>query len=162
VASGVVAVAAGSRHTCVLTVEGGIRCWGQNGNGQLGDGTYDDARSPPAVDVIAGARGLAASLGFTCALTVTGGVRCWGYNSDGQLGDETELAVDRLAPAALDVLGNVREVKAGAAHTCVATTEGGVRCWGANASGQLGDGLAPDLAERPPTVDVPGFTGTCR
>ncbi len=98
---------------------------------------------------------------FTCALTAAGGVRCWGYNSDGQIGDETELAVDRLAPAATDVLTGVQAIGVGFAHTCALMTGGGVRCWGANAAGQLGDGLTPELQATPPGLDAPGFIGTC-
>ena len=92
----------------------------------------------------------------------TGGERCWGANDIGQLGDETELSVDRMTPGATDNLGGVRAIALGAAHTCALMTAGGVRCWGANSFGQLGDGLAPDFAQLVPSLDITGFTGTCR
>jgi len=139
-----------------------VRCWGHNSLGQLGDGTFLDALAPPAADVLSSAGGVAAGPNFTCALTATGGIRCWGYNSDGQIGDDTPNATERPAPAATDILGGVQGLGVGNAHVCARTATGGVRCWGANAVGQLGDGLAPDPANTPPPLDVVSFTGTCR
>jgi len=155
------AIAAGDKHTCVVTTAGGVRCWGHNLNAEVGNGTYLEQLSPPTADVLPGVQAVAAGLNFTCALTTGGGVRCWGYNSDGQIGDETETAVDRWAPAQTDVLGGVQAIGVGFAHTCALMTGGGVRCWGSDVQGQLGDGLAPQQATIPPTMDAPGFIGTC-
>jgi alpha-tubulin suppressor-like RCC1 family protein len=162
VITSVAALSVASGHTCVVTTAGGVRCWGHNGNGELGDGTYVDTMAPPATDVLAGARDVAAASNFTCATTATGGERCWGANDIGQLGDDTDLSVDRMTPGTTDNLGGVRAVAVGAAHTCALMTGGGVRCWGANGAGQLGDGLAPDFALIAPSLDIAGFTGTCR
>ena len=155
-------ISVASGHACAVTTTGGARCWGHNGNGELGDGTYFDEPSPPAADVLAGAVSVAAAANFTCAVTATGGERCWGANDIGQLGDDTEISVDRLSPATMDNLGGVRAMALGTAYTCALMTGGGVRCWGANDAGQLGDGLAPDFASAPPTLDIAGFTGTCQ
>jgi hypothetical protein len=162
VITGVASVSAASGHTCVVTAAGGVRCWGHNGNGELGDGTYVSALTPPTSDVLAGALEVVAASNFTCAVTATGGERCWGAHDAGQLGDDTELSVDRLSPATTDNLGGVRAVAVGFAHTCALMTSGGVRCWGANGAGQLGDGLAPDFLQIVPPRDMAGFTGTCR
>jgi alpha-tubulin suppressor-like RCC1 family protein len=67
-----------------------------------------------------------------------------------------------MTPAATDNLGGVRALALGFAHTCALMTSGGVRCWGANSVGQLGDGLAPEFAQLAPRLDITGFTGTCR
>jgi alpha-tubulin suppressor-like RCC1 family protein len=155
------AVSAGDSHTCALTTAGGVRCWGHNLYGELGIGSYDAVLAPPATDVLTGVAQIIAANMFTCALTTGGGVRCWGYNSHGEIGDDTSLAVDRWTPQTADILGGVASLAAGSAHVCARMASGGVRCWGDNETGQLGDGMRPILALTPPTLDMPGFTGTC-
>jgi alpha-tubulin suppressor-like RCC1 family protein len=162
VATGAAALSVGIGHTCIVTTAGGVRCWGHNGGGELGDGTLIEKLTPPAVDLLAGVRDVAAGSNFTCTLMVSGGVRCWGYNSDGQIGDETPNAEERLTPPPTDILADVQAISAGNAHVCARTKSGGVRCWGANRVGQLGDGLAPDSASTPPPQDIVRFVGTCR
>ena len=157
----IAAVSAGDTHTCALTNAGGVRCWGHNGDAELGTGNNDIVLSPPTTDVLSGVKQVVASNVFTCALLTTGGVRCWGFNSHGEIGDDTMLQVDRPSPATVDVLGGAASLAAGATHVCARMTSGGVRCWGGNEWGQLGDGMAPVLALTPPERDLPGFAGTC-
>ena len=111
--------------------------------------------------MLAGATQVVASNAFTCALLASGGVRCWGFNSVGAIGDETELQAERRSPASVDVIGGVASLAAGTTHVCARMRTGGVRCWGGNDVGQLGDGLAPGFAFTPPTLDTRGFDGTC-
>ncbi|HEY8924416.1 MAG TPA: choice-of-anchor Q domain-containing protein, partial [Polyangia bacterium] len=148
----VLQLAAGARHTCAMTASG-VRCWGDNEAGQLGDGTTTAVSRAPAAEVFSDVQAVAAGARHTCALTSAGGVRCWGANDMGQLGDGTTM--DRHAPPAADVLGDVAAIAAGAHHTCALTTAGGVRCWGANTFGQLGDGTTMDRAT-PPASDAAG------
>lgn len=152
--TGVIYVAAGEHHTCALTRNGAVRCWGYNYNGQLGDGTTTNrsvsVASGLSTDVIV----ITAGGKHTCALTSIGGVKCWGYNFYGQLGDGTGTS----STAPVDVVGldmGVKYVDSGDEHSCAITDIGAVRCWGKNSDGQLGDDTT---TYRKTPVNVIGLT----
>jgi alpha-tubulin suppressor-like RCC1 family protein len=93
------AIAAGGGFTCALTAGGSVRCWGDNVNGELGDGLVVGQRSTPGPDVPIGApvKGIATGDSHACVVTTGGSIQCWGANREGQLGDG-RTAMNRLTP----------------------------------------------------------------
>lgn len=131
-------IAAGENHTCAVTTEGGVKCWGYGSFGQLGFASSYSAVPGAVSGLPAGVASVSVGQFHTCAVTTAGGVKCWGKNDAGQLGDNS--TTNRAAPT--DVVGlqsGVASVSAGYLHTCAVLTSGGAKCWGANANGQLGD-----------------------
>jgi alpha-tubulin suppressor-like RCC1 family protein len=139
--SGITAIAAGSFHSCALTNTGGVKCWGYNTAGQLGDGTTTNSPTPVEVSGLSGGvSAIAAGDSHSCALTSTGGVKCWGVNFAGQLGDGGG-AFESSTPVDVSGLSSgVTAVAGGGQHSCALTRNGGVKCWGDNSAGQLGNG----------------------
>ena len=142
--SGVASLEVGSHNACAVTVSGGAKCWGYNGNGQLGNNSTIDSLVPADVyGLTSGVASLEMGGYHTCAVTVSGGAKCWGYNANGQLGNNSTTQ----SSVPVDVSGltsGTALLAGGALHTCAVTTSGGAKCWGHNGSGQLGDGTQND------------------
>lgn len=143
-------ILAGGSHTCSLLEDGSVTCWGRNDFAQLGNGTLTDSPVPgPVVGLPEGVASLSLGGGHACVVTTAGGVVCWGLNRTGQIGNATTN--DGQAPAPVPALSSgVAMVSAGGFHTCAVTTAGGVRCWGSNEYGQLGDGTTQNRLEPVP------------
>lgn len=153
------ALAAGGEHTCALTTTGSVRCWGANGDGQLGDGSRQDRPTAVEVSRLRGsARALVAGGSHTCALMDNGEVLCWGANQSGQLGNGSTEDTDS-PERVLTLPRDVQSLVAGRQHTCALTASGGVLCWGSNNAGQLGDGTTTD---RLVPSSVPGLISGVR
>jgi alpha-tubulin suppressor-like RCC1 family protein len=133
-------ISADGGQSCALTIYNGISCWGNNKYGQLGNGTTDPSAVPTlAAGLEQGMRSVTAGWNHTCGISLDGGALCWGWNYYGQVGDGTKAS--RTTPVAvygLDI--GVVKISLGRMHTCAVTSGGAVACWGANESGQLGDG----------------------
>jgi len=152
--SGVAAIESGYYHACALLNTGAVKCWGLNGNGQLGDGTITQRTSPVDVSGLnSGVIAISAGYYHTCALLNTGAVKCWGYNINGALGDGS--TTQRTSPVDVSGLNSgVSAISTGGFQTCALLSTGGVKCWGQNNQGQLGDGT---ITQRTSPVDVSGL-----
>jgi len=137
--SGVIAIATGEKHTCALLSTGAAKCWGANGNGQLGDNSNVTRDVPVNVQDITTAVAISTGGNNSCALLSTGGVQCWGQGNYGQLGNG--LVADRYIPGAVSNLSSgVRAITTGLEHSCAVLSTGAAKCWGRNQFGQLGTG----------------------
>lgn len=159
-----VQVIAGARHACVVLQSGGVRCWGDDTFGQMGQrgapsGEPFDVHSGPlplaAIEArssvvpvtpvgLGAARSLAVHEHWTCALQVDGAVACWHG-----AGEAPVTVVQRL-PA------TTQSLAIGAVHSCVVLQDGAVNCWGLNFYGRIGDGTRVD---RPQPTAVVGLRG---
>lgn len=153
----VVQVAAGSTHTCAVTITGGLKCWGRNNNGQLGNNSTATSPVPVAVSgLTSGVTRVAVGENHTCAVTTAGGLKCWGDDSLGQLGNDATLSSKSFPVDVLGMTSGVASVTAGRYHTCAATSVGGLKCWGNDGYGQLGNDVT--RTDKPTPVDVLGLT----
>ena len=151
-------VSGGKDHTCAVDVRGGVRCWGLNGSGQLGNDSETDSNDPEVVvdgdgssNPLLGVVQVAAGRGHTCALMEkAGAVKCWGAGARGRLGDggnaKKDHPVDVVGVGGTGTLSGIVQLDAGDNHTCAVTGEGGVVCWGIGDNGRLGNNAVADSA----------------
>jgi len=148
-------IAAGGHSACAIATDGRLLCWGKNDDGQLGRDSGlalgDDpgeitAASP--IDLGSGRTAKKVSLGtsHTCAILDNDQLKCWGKNNNGQLGlgdnnARGDGAGEMAVLPSVDIGAfTAKAVWAGFSHTCVIRGNDSLVCFGANSSGQLGDG----------------------
>ncbi|MEW6756902.1 MAG: VWA domain-containing protein [Acidobacteriota bacterium] len=140
--SGFVQVAAGNDHSLGLTSGGTVWAWGNNGSGELGDGTQTQSKYPKPVAGLSGVVAVAAGNHWSLALKSDGTVWAWGDNGNGNLGDNS--TTDRWTPVQVSGLTGVTAIAAGAYHGVARKSNGTVWAWGDNVYGQCGDGGSTD------------------
>ncbi|CAE7945511.1 unnamed protein product, partial [Symbiodinium necroappetens] len=121
-------LACGSGHTCVLLHDGAIKCFGYNGDGQLGLG--DTMPGPQLRE----GRTVTANWAHSCALS-SEGVVCWGWQF---LSSEIISNVSSLPTIGFEL--EATQIATGEQHACIRLADGRMRCWGNNEWGQLGLG----------------------
>jgi hypothetical protein len=126
----------GNFVTCGVTTAGAGYCWGQDGNGELGDGAWSNENTPFAVSGGYVWSEISEGANTTCGVTTSGTGYCWGYNDGGEVGDNT--LTDRNVPTALPG-GYTWSVIDGSYTSCGLTTVGVPYCWGWNGDGSVGD-----------------------
>ncbi len=144
------AITAGSWHTVVLKADSTVWTWGNNSDGQLGDGATNPTSLPTQVlggrgsELLTGVIAIAAGEGHTVALKADGSVWAWGRNISGQLGigntDTSFTPVQVHDVGDSGMLTDIIDIAAGFDHTLALKSDGTVYAWGFNGSGQLGDG----------------------
>ena len=165
--TGIVQVSVGVDHSCALTSEGNVKCWGKGDNGQLGNDAASDSSTPVNVVAADSSTSLLSdivqiSVGgeYTCALTSGGGIKCWGSGPQGQLGNGTSGESNSVdAPVSVTTVGTtaltgIVGISMGTSHSCALKSGGGVVCWGEGNHGKLGDGRNNTFADRTRPVDV--------
>jgi alpha-tubulin suppressor-like RCC1 family protein len=148
-----VAVSLGSSFTCVVTVSGKVRCWGESQSGQLLQGNQKiigDTADETAVTIPTGGvavKAIATGSETVCVIRTDNALLCWGKNDSGMLGtgllgNNWGDSLGETTPLTVD-LGAGRSATAvsiGIFHTCALLSTGTPLCWGASGSGQWGTG----------------------
>lgn len=148
-------IAASYNRTCVLSQEGGVKCWGHNDEGELGQGdkvargaNVGDMTNMPFIDLGTGrsAKSVAVADWHVCAILDNDKVKCWGWNGNGELGygdttdrgDDPNEMGDNLPYVDLGTNRKAKAISAAGSHTCVILDNNTLKCWGYNQDGELG------------------------
>ncbi|MHB8959334.1 MAG: RCC1 domain-containing protein [Candidatus Limnocylindrales bacterium] len=168
--------AAGQEFACAVLAGGGVKCWGDNTYGALGDGSASapqnaseaSSATPVAVTGLdSGVTAIAVGQSAACAITADGGVMCWGDNVAGELGNGTTMDAATMTniysavPVKVAGLTGVTAIAHGQSFACALTAGGGVKCWGDNTTyGELGNGSATSGTRSfsPTPVNVKGLS----
>ena len=152
-------ISTGEFHACALQAGGAVSCWGNAGNGQLGNDSQRGFAKPIAIAQLEPVSMIASGANHVCALETRGTVQCWGRNTEGQLGDGKSGS--RIKPVQVAGLEDAMDLMSGHNHTCAIRKSGAVACWGDNAFGQLGPGAGNERKRNTP-VGVPNLTGVAQ
>lgn len=164
---GVVALAAGYDHNCVLFEDKRMKCWGRAVFGEIGsgdtmtrgDGPNEMGANLPFVDLGSDkpTTTMSSAYNHTCVIMTGGKVKCWGSNERGQLGlgdtnhrgDQPNEMGDNLPTVDLGTGKTAIALATGRYHTCALLAGGTVKCWGGNANGQIGAGDKQNRGDGP-------------
>ena len=155
----------GQSHTCAILDDDTLKCWGANGDGELGTGSsgyYNDPGwfastvSTISLGAVPTSVSVSRTSSTTCAILTGGAVKCWGSNSGGKLGDGTTTS--RTTPTDVDLGAGytAKMIEIGYATTCAILNDDSIKCWGSNGQGEFGIGhtITTDLTSKT-TVPLP-------
>ena len=157
-------ISTGHYHTCAVASDDKMYCWGENNNGELGNGSTVDSRVPVAVNmtgVLAGKTIKQMSVGTynTCVIASDDKVYCWGSNAYGQVGNNS--LTDSNVPVAVNTTGvlagkTIKQISVGHHRACAIASDDKMYCWGNNMGGALGNGSTAD-SHIPVSVNMSGI-----
>ena len=131
-------VSLGGWHSAAITKDGSLYMWGENYDGQLGNGSTTNRSTP--VKMMENVAAVSLGCWHSAAITKDGSLYMWGYNGYGQLGNGTTNSLTRPQRVA----ANVQSVELGNNYTTAVSKDGGLYTWGDNRNGQLGNGTTID------------------
>jgi len=156
----------GGNHSCVMTTDSNVYCWGFGVNGQIGNGSGGNPNTPVAIDVSGVLAGKTvtsissvATASHTCVIA-SGAAYCWGDGGSGRLGNnDTATSYSPVAVSTSGVLSGktMASIAVGKEHTCALDSTGKAYCWGSNSWGEIAVGSnSPSQTAVPIAVDVSG------
>jgi len=145
-------ISSSKAFTCALLDSSGMKCWGYNGQGQIGDGTGTNRSAPVNVPgLTSGVTAIGTGEMHTCAVLNTGAVKCWGWNGNGRTGIGTALGGSNTPTDVIGLAARAIAVAGGELHNCILLINGEVECSGQGYYGQLGFATVADF-DTPQTV----------
>ncbi len=159
--TGVTAIAAGGEHALALDSSGAVSAWGENFDGQLGNGGPPGASDVPVtVQGLSTAVAVSAGQQHSLALLANGTVMAWGDNGFDQLGQSDGIGgiSSSNVPVQVPGLAGVSAISAGGLFSLALLTGGTVDAWGDGAFGQLGSGSTSTVGTPTPVTGLTGAT----
>ena len=129
----------GLNHSLALNTKGELYAWGNNLEGELGDGTRMTRNSPTRIGTASDWKSVSAGWGYNLAVNTKNELYAWGRNYYGQFGDGTSQN-NKYSPTRIGTASDWKSVSAGWVHSLAVNTKGELYAWGYNGIGRLGDG----------------------
>jgi Regulator of chromosome condensation (RCC1) repeat len=156
--AGVVGIAVGNGHSLALKADGTVLAWGSDFGGQLGDNIPKvNKPTPVPVNGASGVIAIAGGFFHSLAARADGTVLAWGSDTYGELGDGTQPNPQGI-PVAVENISNIVAVAAGLHFSLALNSDGTLRSWGRDQSGQLGDDVSGPGRNSPVSVLLGAFT----